>query len=155
VNCFANFVFMVSFCFVFSWFWVMGKINSSWFCFVLLGYCIGSNFWKFYLIRIHFTLGEPVQMRMDLFGCSRVWTECTTSYLLAGPACLWWGLVFSSLSHIVVIKNKTRENTKKWKFMYFTMVFSSYTPCKHYFQSIKINNNTWVSTITLEKTKKK
>jgi hypothetical protein len=33
----------------------MGEINSSWFCFVFLGYCIGSNFWKFYLIKIDFT----------------------------------------------------------------------------------------------------
>jgi hypothetical protein len=25
-------------------------------------YCIGSNFWKFYLIRTNFTLGEPVSL---------------------------------------------------------------------------------------------
>jgi hypothetical protein len=25
-------------------------------------YCIGSNFWKFYLIRIGFTLSEPVSL---------------------------------------------------------------------------------------------
>ncbi len=56
-------------------------------------YCIGSNFWKFYLIRT----GELVFLvkvfrlfRSERsFLVFRVCTQCTTSYLLAGPACLW------------------------------------------------------------------
>jgi hypothetical protein len=56
-------------------------------------YRIGSNFWKFYLIRIGFTLREPVflvkvfrlfRLEWIFFGVQR----CTTSYLLAGPMCL-------------------------------------------------------------------
>jgi hypothetical protein len=60
-------------------------------------YCIGSNFWKFYLIRTDFTLGEPVSLvkvfrlfRLEriFFGVQSVDTvgRCTTSYLLAWPA---------------------------------------------------------------------
>jgi len=62
VNCFVKFFVMFSFC-LFFMILSYGDLNSSWFCFVLLGYCIGSNFWKFYLIRIGFTLGQP-----DFFG---------------------------------------------------------------------------------------
>jgi hypothetical protein len=58
---------------------------------------IGSNFWKFYLIRTGFTLGEPVslvkvfrlfRLEQSFFGVQSVDTvgRCTTSYLLAGPA---------------------------------------------------------------------
>jgi hypothetical protein len=59
---------------------------------------IGSNFWKFYLIRISFTLGEWVslvkvfrlfrlELGTDCFGVHSVDTvgRCT---ILAGPACL-------------------------------------------------------------------
>jgi hypothetical protein len=65
-------------------------------------YRIGSNFWKFYLIRTGFTLGEPVSLvkktcsdcldrNWIFFGVQSVDTvsRCTTSNLLAGPACLW------------------------------------------------------------------
>ncbi len=63
-------------------------------------YHIGSNFWKFYLNRTHFTLGESVSLvkvfrlfRLErIVLVFRVWTQyvrCTTSYLLAGPVCLW------------------------------------------------------------------
>jgi hypothetical protein len=59
-------------------------------------YRIGSNFWKFYLIRIGFTVVEPVSL-VKVFGVFRLeWIvlvfrvgRCTTSYLLAGPECLW------------------------------------------------------------------
>ncbi len=69
-------------------------------------YHIWSNFfWKFYLIRTGFTLGElvPLVKVFRLFrlewmfsGVQSVDTvgRCTTSYLLAGPACLW-GLVWA------------------------------------------------------------
>jgi len=68
------------------------------FVFVLLGpgggrdYSIGSKFWKFYL-----TFGELVSLvkvfkleQMFFLGVESVNTvsRCTTSYLLAGPACL-------------------------------------------------------------------
>jgi hypothetical protein len=60
----------------------------------------GSNFWKFYLIKTGFTLRERVslvkvfrlfRLERDCFGVQSVDTvsRCTTSYLLAGPACLW------------------------------------------------------------------
>ncbi len=56
--------------------------------------CIGSNFWKFYLTRTDFTLGELVSLvkvfrlfRLErIFLVFRVWT---TFYLSAGPASLW------------------------------------------------------------------
>jgi hypothetical protein len=62
-------------------------------------YSIRSNFWKFYLIRTGFTLGEPVSLvkvfrqtnwNRCFFGVQSVDTvgRCTTSYSLAGPACL-------------------------------------------------------------------
>ncbi len=47
-------------------------------------YCIWSNFWKFYLIKIGFTLGELVslvkvfrlfKLEQMFFCCSRVWTH--------------------------------------------------------------------------------
>ncbi len=57
---------------------------------------IGSNFWKFYLIRTGFTLDEPVCLvkvfrlfRLELIFLSvDTIGRCITSYLLAGPACL-------------------------------------------------------------------
>ncbi len=60
---------------------------------------IVSNFWKFYLIRISFILGELVSLvkvfrlfRLEqiVFGVQSVDTvgKCI-SYGLAGPACLW------------------------------------------------------------------
>jgi hypothetical protein len=63
-------------------------------------YRIWSNFWKFYLIRTSFTLGELVSLvkvfrlfRLEwiFFGVQSVDTvgRCTTSYLLTRPACLW------------------------------------------------------------------
>jgi hypothetical protein len=55
---------------------------------------IGSNFWKFYHIRTSFTLREPVFLvkvfrSEPIFLAFRVWTQCTASYLLGGPVCLW------------------------------------------------------------------
>jgi hypothetical protein len=59
---------------------------------------IGSNFWKFYLIRTGFTLGEPVSLVkvFRLFRSKQIFLvqsvdivfRCTTSYPLARPACL-------------------------------------------------------------------
>jgi len=65
-----------------------------------MDYCIGFNFWKFYLIRTSFTLGEPVclvkvfrlfRLKRIYFGVQSIDTvhRCKPSYLLAGPACLW------------------------------------------------------------------
>jgi hypothetical protein len=62
-------------------------------------YGIGSNFWKFYVIRTGFILDEQVFLvkvfrlfRLDwiFFGVENVDTgsRCTTSYLFAGPAFL-------------------------------------------------------------------
>jgi len=61
---------------------------------------IRSIFWRFYLNRTSFTLGEPVslvkvfrlfKLEQIFFGVQSVDTvgRCTTSYLLAEPACLW------------------------------------------------------------------
>jgi len=49
-------------------------LHCVFFVFVLF-YCIGSKFWKFYLIRIDLTLGEPVSsvkvFRLEwIFWCS-------------------------------------------------------------------------------------
>ncbi len=66
-------------------------------------YCIGSNFWKFYLIKTGFTFGEPISLvkvfrlfRLEwiLFGVQSVDSvgRCTTSYLLA-EVTQWWCLV--------------------------------------------------------------
>ncbi len=63
------------------------------------------HFWKFYLVRISSTLGEPVSLviMFRLFRLEwivlvfRVWKQSVdvqTSYLLAGPACLFC-LVFN------------------------------------------------------------
>jgi hypothetical protein len=62
-------------------------------------YRIWSNFWKFYLTKTGFRLCEPVclvkvfrlfKLEQICFGVQSVDTvgRCTTSYLLAGPACL-------------------------------------------------------------------
>jgi hypothetical protein len=62
-------------------------------------YRIGSNFWKSYLIKPDFTLGDLVSLvkmfrlfRLEwiFLGVQSVDTvpRCTTSCLLAGPACL-------------------------------------------------------------------
>jgi hypothetical protein len=62
-------------------------------------YHIQSNFWKFYLIKTGFTLGEPVslvkvfrlfKLEQMFFGVESVDTVgiCATPYLLAGPVCL-------------------------------------------------------------------
>jgi hypothetical protein len=63
-------------------------------------YRIRSNFWKFYLIKTGFTLGElvfsfgenveTVYIGTDLFSVRTldIVSKGTTSYLLAGPACL-------------------------------------------------------------------
>jgi hypothetical protein len=62
-------------------------------------YCIQSNFWKFYLIKTGFTLGESVYLvkMFKLFKLEQMFFDvesvdivgrCTTSYLLAGLACL-------------------------------------------------------------------
>jgi hypothetical protein len=64
-----------------------------------MDYHIPSNFWKFYLTRTGFTLGELVfvvkmfrlpELEHMFFGIENVDTigRCRTSYLLAGPACL-------------------------------------------------------------------
>jgi hypothetical protein len=56
-------------------------------------YCIRSNFRKFYLTRIGFTLGESVSL-VKVFKLDQMFLvvqsvntvgRCTTSYLLAGP----------------------------------------------------------------------
>ncbi len=58
-----------------------------------MDYCIRSNFWKFYLIKISFTLGEPVSLvkvfrlfkwEHMFFGVQSVDTRgrCTTFYLI-------------------------------------------------------------------------
>jgi len=63
-------------------------------------YCIRSNFSKFYLIRTSFIWGEPVSLvkLFRLFRLERIFLDvqsvdtggtCATSYLMAGPACLW------------------------------------------------------------------
>jgi hypothetical protein len=65
----------------------------------LWDYRIGSNFWKFYLTRTGFTLGDPVslvkvfklfKLERFFFGVQSVDTvgRCITFYLMAGPACL-------------------------------------------------------------------
>jgi hypothetical protein len=64
-------------------------------------YCIGSKFWKFYLIKAGFILGELVSSLVKVFRLFRleqtdflvfrVWTQevdVQTSYLWQGPACL-------------------------------------------------------------------
>ncbi len=62
-------------------------------------YRIGSNFWKFYLIRTRFTLGESVSLVKVFWLFTLEWIflgvqsvntvgRCTTSYLLAWPMCL-------------------------------------------------------------------
>jgi hypothetical protein len=92
----------------------MMSITCFQLCFGLLGpvpgdYQIGSNFWKLYLIRIDFTLSKLVslvkmfrlfRLERSFLGVQSVNTlsRCTTSYLLAGPACLWC-LVCLLLSH--------------------------------------------------------
>jgi hypothetical protein len=78
-------------------------------------YRIQSNFWKFYLIRIDFTLGDLVsfvkvfrlfELEQMFVGVQSVDTvgRCTTSYLLARPACLW------RLVLLVTIKNCIETN---------------------------------------------
>jgi len=75
-------------------------------------YHIGSNFWKLYLIRIGFALGELVSLvkvfRLEwvFFGVQSVDTvgRCTTSYLLAGPACLWCLVLFSPKHSCLCVK---------------------------------------------------
>jgi hypothetical protein len=57
---------------------------------------IGSNFWKFYLIRISFTLGEPISLVkvFRVFRLERILLEGHSVHrvgrcrILAGPACL-------------------------------------------------------------------
>jgi len=79
---------------------------------------IRSNFWNFYLIKTGFTLGEPVSLVkvFRLFRLERIFLvfrsvdtvgRCTTSYLLAGPTCLWCLVSF----HIVLY------GSKPWNFM--------------------------------------
>jgi hypothetical protein len=75
-------------------------VHSS-LCTCFSDYRIGSNFWKFYLIRTSFiTLGEPVSLvkMFRLFRLEwillvfRAWTQSVDVqhlYLLAGPACLF------------------------------------------------------------------
>ncbi len=67
---------------------------------VSLCWAFGSNFWKFYLNRMGFTIDELIflvkvfrlfKLERIVFGVQSVDTvrsRCTTSYLLAGPACL-------------------------------------------------------------------
>jgi hypothetical protein len=63
-----------------------------------MDYRIESNFWKFYLIRTSFTLGELVSLvkMLILFRLELVFIgvlsvdiigRCATSYLLARPTC--------------------------------------------------------------------
>jgi hypothetical protein len=70
-------------------------------------YRIGSNFWKFYLIRTG-ELGFLVKV-FRLFRSERsflvfrVCTQCTTSYLLAGLVCSWC-LVDTSMNVLMMSK---------------------------------------------------
>jgi hypothetical protein len=82
---------------------LMSRIYYSWWGPAPTGtrdYRIGSNFWKSYLIRTGFTLGELVSLTkvFRLFRLERIFLgvqsvdtvgRCKTSYLLAGPACFW------------------------------------------------------------------
>jgi hypothetical protein len=98
------------------WCWANTNYLSSCVCFffcVLLGpvpvgdYRIGSNFWKFYLIKTDFTLGDPISLvkmfRLEwiFLGVQSVDTvpRCTTSCLLAGPACLWCLVELAHIAH--------------------------------------------------------
>jgi hypothetical protein len=81
-------------------------------------YCIGSNFWKFYLIRIGFTLGELVSLvkvfRLFIlewiFLVFRV-DRCTTSYLMAGLACLCLRKEHAKSCLVYTEGNKIRDIT--------------------------------------------
>jgi hypothetical protein len=84
----------------FFWTYQPGPLSGSFYWARDRDYHIGSNFWKFYLIKTGFTLGEPVslvkvfrlfRLERNFFGVQTVdaVSRCTTSYLLAGPACLW------------------------------------------------------------------
>jgi hypothetical protein len=71
-----------------------------------MDYHIQSNFWKLYLIRTDFTISERVslvkvfrlfKLEWIVFGVQSVDTvgRCTTSsYLLAGPACVCDALIW-------------------------------------------------------------
>jgi hypothetical protein len=65
-------------------------------------YRIRSNSWKFYLIKIAFTF-RLFKLEQIFFGVQSVdiVRRCTTSHLLARPACLWHVvyLLFCSLTH--------------------------------------------------------
>jgi hypothetical protein len=63
-------------------------------------YHIGSNLWKFYVVRTGFILDKQVfwvkvfrlfRLEWIFFGVESVDTgnRCRTSYLFAGPACMW------------------------------------------------------------------
>jgi hypothetical protein len=91
--------------------WELGEPHGNIIRTIALDYPIGSNFWKFYLIRTSFTLNELVSLvkvfrlfRLErIFLVSRVLNavgRCTTSYLLAGPACLWCLVVLVLVSSL-------------------------------------------------------
>jgi hypothetical protein len=93
------------------------QISFGQFFFILLDYRIGFNFWKVYLIRTGFTLGEPVAL-VKVFRLLRSWWivcfgvhsvdtvgRCT---ILAGPACLWC-LVVSAI-HCLLKINWTSDS---------------------------------------------
>jgi len=147
VNGFCQFFFMVSFCLFFT-ILSYGEINSSWFCFVLLGYCIGSNFWKFYLIRIDFTFGE-----LDFFSesvyCLVVIGTCNSSHnlfffgLFLFLSYLYLGFLFYHFHKILFFYSSWGELSSPW-FIYllyccenfgscfFTLLFIIYL-CSFYF----------------------
>jgi hypothetical protein len=69
-------------------------------------YCIGSNFWKFHLIRTGFTLGELVSLVkvFKLFGLEpivlvfRVWTRLVdVQHLVYWQGQLVWNALFTQL----------------------------------------------------------
>jgi hypothetical protein len=120
-------------------------MNST--CYLLLAKknVIGTNFWKFYLIRISFTLDEPVfwvkvfrllRLEQIFFGCSvqsvNTVGRCTTSYLLARPACFLcrvrlnlWNIKHAAyyspfLGYLCSFKRRTFLGQRIWD--YFLMI---------------------------------
>jgi hypothetical protein len=84
-------------------------------------YGIGSNFWKFYLIRTSFTLGEPVSLvkvfrlfRLEwIVLVFRVWTQY--NFLSIGRASMSMMPCFLFLQFINTTKQLEYQNYHFWK----------------------------------------